>query len=102
MGYTFDPADHQQIVGRVLPTPDHHIAVASMNRGDGSGIVLAVRPDGAQYAVWTYYAGENNRINLVWGHYFDAANYRHADKFGYGHSGAFAAASAYFAEITSA
>lgn len=94
MSYTFDVADHQQIVGRVLPTPDHHIAVASMNRGDGIGYVLAVRPDGNQYVVWTWFAVEDNRISLAWDYYFDAANYRD------GHSGAFAAASAYFAEIS--
>jgi hypothetical protein len=98
--YTFSAADHTQITGRVLATADHHIAVASTSRGDGSGYVLAVRPDGAQYAVWTWYAGEDSRVCLTWGHYFDAADYRHLDRFGAGHTGAYAAAAAYFAEIT--
>ena len=95
--YTFEAADHQQITGRVLHTG--HIAVATQSRGDGTGYVLAVRPDGAQYAVWTYYPGEDDTVCLTWGHYFDAASYRHADRFGYGHTGAYAAASAYFAEV---
>lgn len=99
--YTLATADHQQIVGRVLASTGNHVAVASQSRGDGSGIVLAVRTDGAQYVVWAWYAGEGSKICLAHGHYFDAADYRHADRTGYGHHGAFLAASAYFAEVTS-
>lgn len=100
MSYTVGSADHTQIVGRMLRTGEH-VAVAAESRGDGSGTVLAVRTDGRQYVVWTFYAGEGSEILLTWGHYFDAANYRDADRFGWGHHGAYLAASAYFAEVTS-
>lgn len=98
MTYTFDvtPANADRIVGRRVGELGEHIAVAFELSHGSQGYVLAVRHDGAQYAVWAVVPGPDRSIVVTGGHYFDAASYRHLDRHGAGHVGAYEAAHAWW------
>jgi hypothetical protein len=87
--HTLDNATQAQIVGRLVGDLGEHVAVAVVpdtvqNNRAGSaltGHLLAVRQDGAQYAVWAYsaYPGPGisgaRDVNVYWGTYFDVFHY---------------------------
>lgn len=98
MAYTFDvtPANADRIVGRIVGETREHIAVAFELHSGMHGYVLAVRHDGAQYAVWAVVPGPDRSVIVTNGRYFEAANYRHLDVHGAGHAGAYEAAHAWW------
>lgn len=97
MTHTFETANADRIVGRVLGETGAHVAVAfEHTSGLMQGTVLAVRRDGSQYVVWTVLPGPDRTVIVTGGRYFDAADHRHADRWGTGTPGAYQAAHAWY------
>jgi hypothetical protein len=72
MTYTLDRATPTAIVGQLVgDAKSAFIAVVT-----AYPFLLAVRPDGQEYAVWAYDTdNDDTRVSVYGGHYFNAANY---------------------------
>jgi hypothetical protein len=96
MAYVFETADCDRIVGRLIGEGSGWLAVSCDMSQPSNGYALAVHGSGTAYAVFTVYPGPDRSILTADTRYFAAQDYRHTDRGGIGHLGAFAAAQAYY------